>query len=368
LKTKLLFLVIAFALMAGVHPVAGQNAQFFRISGPAATTITAFNPDGTLVWSNALAGTNYTIQTTPALPGGGTNWVDYDQVAVTNGSSTNQLVVFNPPDGMVFVPAGVFIMGDQLDGEGDARPTNVAVSAFFMDANLVSYDQWQSVYFYAKKAGYGFDDAGAGKDSDHPVQSVNWWDCLKWCNARSQQDGLTPVYYTDAAFTQIYTNGDLTPFVNWTNSGYRLPTEAEWEHAARGGLNGMRFPWGNIISQSLANYHGNTILDSYDLGPSGFNVLFNDGNPPFTSPVGYFAPNGYQLYDMAGNVFEWCWDWYGTPYPGGTDPQGATSGIYRVLRGGAWNGDPGNERCSGRAGDRPNAVQNYYGFRCVQGF
>ena len=89
------------------------------LAGPAATTITAFRPDGTLVWSNALAGTNYTVQTATSLPGG-TNWVDYVQLPVTNGVNTNRVIDLNPPSGMALIPAGSFQMGDNLDGESDA--------------------------------------------------------------------------------------------------------------------------------------------------------------------------------------------------------------------------------------------------------
>ena len=77
-----------------------------------------------------------------------------------------------------------------------------------MDVNLVSYSQWQTVYIWATNHGYGFKNAGAGKAANHPVQTVDWYDVVKWCNARSQQAGLTPVYYTDAGLTQVYTNGD----------------------------------------------------------------------------------------------------------------------------------------------------------------
>src|ERR1019366_942870 len=156
-------------------------------------------------------------------------------------------------------PAGVFTMGDNLDGDSDAIPTNVYVSGFYLDVNLVSYGQWQGVFNWAINNGYGFDYAGTGKAQNYPVQTVNWYDVVKWSNARSQQAGLTPVYYTDAGLTQVYTNGETdSVYVNWTNSGYRLPTEAEWEKSARGGLSGQRFPWGNTISGSLANYQGDT--------------------------------------------------------------------------------------------------------------
>ena len=148
MKTKQRFFFIVLALLAGIHQAAAQGAQFFRISGPAATTITAFNPDGTMVWSNAQPGATYTVQTVSSLPGG-TNWVDYVQIPATNVVNTNQLVDFNPPAGMALIPAGSFTMGDTLDGESDAIPTNVYVSAFYMDMNLVSYSQWQSVYNWA---------------------------------------------------------------------------------------------------------------------------------------------------------------------------------------------------------------------------
>src|ERR1017187_1999620 len=161
--------------------------------------------------------------------------------------------------GMALIPAGAFTMGDNLDGLSDATPTvSVTVSAFYMDVNLVSYSQWQTVYNWATNHGFGFVNAGSGKAANHPVQTVDWYDTVKWCNARSQQAGKTPVYYTDAGLTQVYTNGEVTPYVYWTANGYRLPTEAEWEKAARGGLSGQRFPWGNTISESQANYEGDT--------------------------------------------------------------------------------------------------------------
>jgi formylglycine-generating enzyme required for sulfatase activity len=252
------------------------------------------------------------------------------------------------------------------------------VSAYYMDTNLVSLSQWQGIYSYATNHGYSFVNPGTDKAANYPVETVDWYDCVKWSNARSQQADLTPVYYTDAGFTQVYTNGEVDAvYVNWTNSGYRLPTEAEWEKAARGGLSGRRFPWGNIITENLANYYGSPGSPAYDLGPSGYNSIGSvGGTSPATSPVGSFAANGYGLYDMAGNVLEWCWDWYagptypvGSPYLGGSNPTGAGPGSYvRVLRGGSWYYVASYARCACRNDSVPASADSFYfGFRCVRG-
>ncbi len=376
MKTKLRFLFIALALIAGIHQAAAQE-RYFRIVGPAATKIIAFRTDGTLVWTNARTGTNYIVQTVASLPGG-TDWVDYVQLPVTNSVNTNLIFDFAPPAGMALIPAGLFTMGDVADTNvnGDASPTNTMVSACYMDVNLVSYNLWKSVHSYATNHGYNFDDAGSGQAGNYPAQTVDWYDAVKWCNARSKQAGLTPVYYTDTNFTQVYTNGDVdlsAANVNWAANGYRLPTEAEWEKAARGGLIGQRFPWGGTISWSQANYYGDPGGLFYDDSTADdYDPAFSDGDSgdyPYASPVGYFAPNGYGLYDMAGNVYEWCWDWYNTPYAGGTDPRGPASSPEgdRVLRGGSWQFNASYSRCANRYAHLPHADYDYYGFRCVMG-
>ena len=293
-----------------------------------------------------------------------------------NGASLTNIpaaAVVAAPPGMVLIPAGAFTMGNSIAADTDitdAATVTATVSAFYMDVNLVTLSQWQSVYYWATNQGYGFVYAGAGKAANHPVQTVRWYDCVKWCNARSQQAGRTPVYYTDAAFTQVYTNGEPTTlYPNWTASGYRLPTEAEWEKAARGGLSGQRFPWGNVINQNLANYFGLTGSYAYDLGPNGYNPIGSiGGTATATSPVGSFAANGYGLSDMAGNVFQWCWDWYATSYAGGSDPHGPAGPFSdRVLRGGDWNAYASGTRCAVRDAYGPSSANSYIGFRCVRG-
>ena len=287
---------------------------------------------------------------------------------------------WNAPPEMCYVPPGSFWMGDSF-GEGGTseRPIHtVYVSGFYMDKYEVSTNLWQEVKAWALANGYTFDNSGSGRGAGHPVHTVSWYDAVKWCNARSQMRGRDPVYYTSGTQTVLYKTGQVSltnGCVQWTASGYRLPTEAEWEKAARGGASGHRFPWSHTdnITHSLANYYSSTSYP-YDTSPTrGYHPTWATGSQPYTSTVGYFAPNGYGLCDMAGNVWEWCWDWYDSGwYSNGGATQNDTRGptgtaTSRVLRGGSWDYYAVNTRCANRVNIAPSHASNYRGFRCVRG-
>jgi len=318
------------------------------------------------------------------------NWVGLTSLAVTSnpcllsdassaGVASRFYRALVVPPNLVLVPGGSFAMGDSFADLGaDELPVHTAtVSAFYMERTEVSTALWDIVCSWATNNGYSFSvNAGRGKAPSHPVQMVNWYDAVKWCNARSQLERLTPCYYTNASQTGVYCTGQFTisnSFVNWAASGYRLPMEAEWERAARGGAATNRFPWAdtNVISHSRANYKSSTGY-AYDVSPTrGYNPAFTNAPSPYTGPCGYFATNGFGLFDMAGNVSEWCWDWhdanwYTNAAATDADTRGPVSGSNRVLRGGSWDGPAPDCCCALRNSKAPSGAVNETGFRCVR--
>ena len=284
-----------------------------------------------------------------------------------------------PLSGFVLIPAGSFTMGDTYsEGNPDELPTHqVTIGAFYMESTEVTKAKWDDVHAWAISNGYVFDNAGLGKASSHPVHTVNWHDAVKWCNARSEKDGLTPCYHTSPAQTSLYRAGTTniaSDCVKWTANGYRLPTEAEWEKAARGGGAGRRFPWldADTITHSRANYCSSAD-DSYDVSPTrGYHPAYWTGAKPYSSPVGSFSANGHGLHDMLGNMWELCWDrydnsWYSNAGATQADTRGPSAGTDRVIRGGGWGDYARNSRTAIRSFVGPDYEHYDSGFRCVRG-
>ena len=220
---------------------------------------------------------------------------------------------------MVLIPAGSFEMGDHLDGMSNAQVHTVTLGAFYMDTHEVTVGQFKQ---FVNQSGYRYDGwnlvAKYSPGDDYPMILVTW--------------------------------DHAAAYANW--SGKRLPTEAEWEYAARGGLIGRRYPWGDEIDKTKAHY------DSW-----------NGGNGT-TKPVGSYPANGYGLYDMAGNVIEWCQDLYDFNYYTNSpvnNPLGPGTGSSRVLWGGSWTKNTSKLRVASRSHVTPNNRFLNHGFRCASG-
>jgi sulfatase modifying factor 1 len=228
---------------------------------------------------------------------------------------------------MVLIPAGEFQMGSN-DGKDNEKPIHtVYLNAFYIDVYEVTNEQYKKFMDVTEyKAPYYWNDPNYNAPN-HPVVGVSWNDAVAYCK-----------------------------YV-----GKRLPTEAMWEKAARGGLVGKRYPWGDDITHDDANFEGTGGKDQWD---------------DTSSPVGSFAPNSYGLYDMCGNAWEWCSDWYDDNYYANSpksNPKGPSSGEQRVLRGGSWNYDNATFswlvnylRVAYRAYENPTFGHTFvYGFRCA---
>jgi len=284
--------------------------------------------------------------------------------------------VGHTPDGFALIPAGSFQMGNaNSDGIGHSHELpvhTVDVSSFYMGKYEVTKEVWDRVRVWGLNNGYTDLAVGNGsypsKGANHPVHSISWYDMVKWCNARSEKEGLAPCYTVGG---MLFRTGESSPSCDWTLSGYRLPTEAEWEKAARGGLTGMIFAWGNNIKHSQANYRSWSFF-SYDVSPTrGNHPAYSGGGEPYSSPVGSFAPNGYGIFDMSGNMREHCWDWMSADYYSsspGEDPRGPSNGFSRVTRGGNWQREASTCRSAHRnTSALPASVFHTFGFRVARG-
>jgi len=234
---------------------------------------------------------------------------------------------------MVLLPGGTFTMGDD-NGEVDEPAHKVSVSPFYMDKLEVTQEEYQRVMG---------DNPSKVKAKKNPVEQVRWSDAVRYCNARSRLDGLEPAY-------------DLKTWAcRFEADGYRLPSEAEWEYAARAGTDTPYF-FGD--SEAKLKQH----------------AWFKDNTGGKPRPVRQRRPNAWGLYDMLGNVWEWCNDFYKVDYyleSPAKDPRGPESGEKKVLRGGCWNSTPDACRVAYRYNENPGYTDvcfgyDIYGFRCVR--
>ncbi|MBQ1983294.1 MAG: SUMF1/EgtB/PvdO family nonheme iron enzyme [Spirochaetaceae bacterium] len=265
------------------------------------------------------------------------------------------------PTGFVLIKGGTFQMGSTV-GYSDEKPVHEVnlTKNFYMGKYEVTQGE------YEKYCGYGETppSSGYGDGDNYPAYYVSWYDALVYCNKRSIDEGLTPCYSingekdpTEWGIVPTESNSTSWDAVvcEWGANGYRLPTEAEWEYAARAGDD----------TTSSKTYSGTS-----DVTELGKYAWYTDNSGSKTHIVGQMSPNAFDLYDMSGNVCEWCWNWftdsYDTGKEGGSDPTGASAGSYRVYRGGSW--DRNSDLCAVSCRDHyfPYDRDRNLGFRVVR--
>ena len=245
---------------------------------------------------------------------------------------------------MILVEGGTFNMGS-TEGQRNGKPVHsVTVDSFWMSQYEVTQAEWEAVML---------NNPSYYKDANLPVEQVSWYDCVDYCNKRSIAEGLKPVYTIDKTKNDpnIKSSGDNLKWVVTMDrkaNGYRLPTEAEWEYAAKGGK----------LSKGY-QYAGSDNAD--EVG------CYYDNSDETTHLVGEKKANELGMYDMSGNVWEWCWDWYDSYTPlAVSNPVGAMLGSYRVYRGGSWDSNSDRLRCAYRSYYLPYYRYNFVGFRLVR--
>jgi formylglycine-generating enzyme required for sulfatase activity len=245
------------------------------------------------------------------------------------------------PPNFVRVEGGTFQMGSSSGGYDDERPVHtVTVKSFSIGKYEVTQREWSEVMRTTVRQQlameWGF---MRGEGDNYPMYNVNWYEAVEYCNRRSLKEGLTPAYRG---------SGDSIT-CDWNANGYRLPTEAEWEFAAKGGTK----------DYLTTEYSGSNSVDA---------VAWYRGNSENgIRPVGTKAANSLGLHDMSGNVSEWCWDWKGSYSSGSqTDPRGAAAGDRRVARGGSCIDDASYARSAYRSSITPSDRRDDVGFRLVR--
>ena len=289
------------------------------------------------------------------------------------------------PSGFVYIAPGTFTMGSPSSEEGrgdDETQHQVTLTrGFYLQTTEVTQGEWQRVM--GNNPSF-FPTCG----SSCPVDRVSWWDAVAYANARSRSEGLSECYVLSGCSgvagsgavtgdnVPRYGTGDYTcssvSFSGVGCTGYRLPTESEWEYAARAGTSGPAYVSGtlhgsecspNAALARIAWFNVNSLVswESNSVAPS---CSSTERRGP--QPVGRLQANAWGLQDMLGNVWEWTHDWYGD-YPGSvTDPVGPSSGSYRVIRGGSWSSDASLVRAANRNIDAPANRLNFLGFRLAR--
>lgn len=239
---------------------------------------------------------------------------------------------------MKLIAGGSFVMGSSNQDLEEYPPHNVTVKTFAVGKYEVTQKQWREIMGYNPSAFVG---------DSLPVERISWYDALSFCNALSMQEGLDPVYLIN----------DSNTACNFDANGYRLLTEAEWEYACRGGTTTDYYSGNQSVSLKTC-YH-ELVLDNVGW-------YCNNSNES-TQPVGRKSPNSFGLYDMHGNVFEWCWDRVGryssSPQ---VNPVGPNAGSARVCRGGSWFYVPQQSRSSYRLAYSPMSKFSGVGFRIAR--
>lgn len=234
----------------------------------------------------------------------------------------------------VLVPGGTFKMGNTFEQDGfeDELPVHqVTLTDFYISTFEVTQAEWTAVMG---------SNPSTFKGDMKPVENISWFDAIDFCNKLSEKEGLKPAY-------TIGRNNRAT--CDWSANGYRLPTEAEWEYASRGGKESKGYI-----------YSGSNAIDEV-----GF---YKENSMSMSHPTGSKVPNELGIYDMSGNVWEWCWDWYSNSYSpeAVTNPHGVEQGIERCRRGGSWAQISKSARSSNRLGTPPELKFNYVGIRLVK--